>query len=95
MHSKYNKIIENGMVDMKGMIDSLLKANVPGPIQPDSNIGEFGANKVAQTVNITKDEEGCIKISSDMLCVKLHPPVICALKKFFEMEQSSNKESGE
>jgi len=86
--------------DMKSIIDQLMKTNSPAkagcgaqePIQPDSNIGEFGANKDVTSISIMKEEDGSVKITTDALCVKLHQPVIEALKKFIEMEQNISEE---
>jgi len=89
---KYDNLYECGM---KGLIDNLMKTNSPcqqGPIQPDSNIGEFGANKEVTSVSISEEPDGSVKVSTDAICVKLHAPVIGALKKFFEMKENISGE---
>ena len=79
--------------DMGAMIDNLMKSNSPSPcggspIQPDSNIGNPGAIKDVTAVSISQEEDGSIKVTTDAMCVKLHTPVIVALKKFLDMTES-------
>ena len=78
--------------DMKSIIDQLMQKNSPGVIQPDSNIGNPGAIKQVTSISIEKTEDGSVKIKTDAMCVKLHAPVIEALKRFFEMEENISEE---
>ena len=87
----------------ENILGGILKGIIPmtpSPEQPscpaaqqdtNSNIGQFGMIQAEQPnkVNISQEEDGSIKIKSDELCVKLHAPVIEALKLFL------NKSEGE
>ncbi|UCH71396.1 MAG: hypothetical protein JSW62_03085 [Thermoplasmatales archaeon] len=93
--------------DMIKLIDTLMKTNNPGQaghtckrapeptIQPDSNIGEPGDIQNVQSINIAQEEDGSVKIKSDAMCVKLHEPVVAALKRFFEIADNVQNDSEE
>ena len=74
---------------------SMHPSEIGQAIQPNDNIGEPGeisADSGHQTISveISKEEDGSVKITSDVMCVKLHAPIIEALKVFFTKEQEIN-----
>lgn len=80
----FNKICGMGPAD-------ILKKAVEPIIQPDSNIGEPGEIQSGTVdVQITKDEEGNIKVTTPAICVKLTPPVIKALEIFLSTERETS-----
>jgi len=65
-------------------------------IQPDSNIGEFGQNQASvESFQIMKTEDGCIKINTNVMCCKLQPGLVNALKMFLNEAENVDSEEGD
>jgi len=62
-----------------------------GPIQPDSNIGQFGAAPQAETIEIEETEDGSVKIKTSGICVNLSKCAILALKQYFQIKEKSDE----
>lgn len=89
---KYNKLTEMDISDLMAAAlgQGVCSKSQEGPIQPNSNIGEFGKNQQAAEISVMKDDDGNIKIKTAGISINLDPAIIQALKQFINSEGENN-----
>jgi len=97
---KYNTLVEMDIKDLMSAITQGVQGGEHGncpmnqdQIQPDDNVGEFGASQQTTEINILKDDDGDIRIKTAGICIKLNPAIVNALQQFMNSDAGSSEDS--